>query len=222
MGWLTGLFGKDKSKAEKQGPEKEKKPESLSPEERQRLLGDILELSLVICDGDQEFHKTMQDILELPIDEFLEKYQELSDETDLWDFMAVFNPGDDMEPESFVVACVRALGFYGFVSSNDVKFTIADMLYNFERAFSHCGIPGALFAEIPDKEDLMIWEHVNLVAKALPSEWRLLNWQIDGDEYNFFLLREERVPALYEIYERLGGLKNLKLNVIDPEKGFGG
>lgn len=214
---------KSHTKPLKKIPKNKNRKEEPWPDEELLLLYEaILVMSKIICDSNDAFERTMRDYLQLPLDDFISKYEELDRELALRDTFPVLNPTGILTPKNFAVDCVHILSYYGFVSSNDVKFTLADVLYNLRRSLAYYNISEALFDAIPGKDERMIEENIHLIAELLPCEYKLLHWQIDGDEYNFFILRARQTPGFLQLAESMDPATDIHITAVDPVHGLRG
>lgn len=108
----------------------------------------------------------------------------------------------------------HTLGFFGYLSYNDWKLTVADALNNLASVLEHYGISPAIFDDIPDKDSMVSPEVWPLIAARLPQGYALLDVDTGEDSYAFTIAPvsvAREVVAISDAMEKPPYLAGIKI-----------
>ena len=102
------------------------------------------------------------------------------------------------------------LVYFGFIGSNDRKFSMEDFLFNLEEAFQHYGLDITMYDSIDEQWEIMAPDSLDLIKKELPDHMGLALWDTHSDEYMMILTKKSILAQAVPLAEELG----IKISVL--------
>ena len=160
----------------------------------------FIELASVLSDNDNKLLEIINLYINNKTDEFIDKFQPIIDEND----PDLLNLNEELDIEDIVK---YGLICFGYVSYNDWKFPLEDLLFNSEKAFKHYGIDMSVYNDIPNQDELCAPEALDAMSRKLPDGFGLGMWDFGEDSIVLIVSRKSTL----ELSEKLG--KELDLQI---------
>ena len=165
-----------------------------SPEEIQKFI----DLAMVLSEEDKALLTVLNAYQKEDSIAFQNAFQEGIDEY----FYDEFAEG--LEFIDIKALVLYGLVYFGFIGSNDRKFSMEDFLFNLEEAFQHYGLDITKYDSIDEQWEIMAPDSLDLIKKELPDHMGLALWDTQSDEYMIILTKKETLKKAVPLAEAIG------------------
>lgn len=161
----------------------------------------ICEIIRLITNGDREVALALElfkpETKELFIKKYLPELRlDIYEQYDAWNLM------------------IDTLDRFGYLSYNDWKFDMEDLIFNLSSPLKKNSIDPEIFEEYPIKEEIIDPKEFPLLAEFLPNDYALLNIDTGEDSYVVTIApisKARRVVEISDSMKRPEGIRSIEL-----------
>lgn len=119
---------------------------------------------------------------------------------------------DDSDDYTCGDLLIFTLDSFGYLSFNDWKFSMEDLLGNLQGVLQHYHLPVTLFDAHPDKQTIIDPKEFPRIARYLPEDYALVELDTGGDDY---VLTIGPTMKLQQAVDLAAGINNFSLKIIE-------
>lgn len=119
---------------------------------------------------------------------------------------------DDSDDYTCGDLLIFTLDSFGYLSFNDWKFSMEDLLGNLQGVLQHYHLPVTLFDAYPDKQTIIDPKEFPRIARYLPEDYALVELDTGGDDY---VLTIGPTMKLQQAVDLAAGINNFSLKIIE-------
>lgn len=121
---------------------------------------------------------------------------------------------DDSDDYTCGDLLIFTLDRFGYLSFNDWKFSMADLLGNLQSVLQHYHLPATLFEAYSDKQKIIDPKDFPRIAGYLPEDYALIELDTGGDDY---ILTIGPTGKLQQAVDLAAGINNFSLKIIERD-----
>lgn len=119
---------------------------------------------------------------------------------------------DDSDDYTCGDLLIFTLDSFGYLSFNDWKFSMEDLLGNLQSVLQHYHLPVTLFDAYPDKQTIIDPKEFPRIARYLPEDYALVELDTGGDDY---VLTIGPTRKLQQAVDLAAGINHFSLKIIE-------